>query len=232
MESRDHERVHGFPSSIVPTMEEKVVMDVLDSIPEDSGSSKENKGEMGDQDKASKQQNGEAREYQEDGSSADSKKQDVKANGDVEVPETKRDQGSVKPSISAKSIEDPSTSSDNLEARAENGELYGAPADASRDSKTDDQPPHAVSGKNDATETETKAVHARAEIRKHLSTAKLNSKTWTLPTPTPKVDPHGFEDPICDEFWKKVWMACAVHNVGWLRIRCRRLLKFLSPILD
>jgi len=29
MESRDHERVDGFPSSIVPTMEEKVVMDVV-----------------------------------------------------------------------------------------------------------------------------------------------------------------------------------------------------------
>jgi len=114
---------------------------VLDSIPEGSGSSKESKGEMGDQDKASKQQNGEAREYQEHGSSADFKKQDVKANGNAEVPETKRDQGSVRPLKSAKSIKDPSTSSANLEARAENGELYGAPADASRNPKTDDQPP-------------------------------------------------------------------------------------------
>ncbi|EMD31689.1 hypothetical protein CERSUDRAFT_59668, partial [Gelatoporia subvermispora B] len=38
-------------------------------------------------------------------------------------------------------------------------------------------------------------------------------KPWTLPTPTPKVDPDGFEDPICDRFWKDVWLACAVHNI-------------------
>ena len=209
MESRDHEQVHGFPSSIVPTMEEKVVMD---SIPEDNVSSEESKGQKGD--KAPKLQNGDARESQEHGGSAESKNQDVKTNGDAQTLEAKRDQSEVKTPRSAKSFRDPSASSTNPEARLEDGELYGAPADASRDSKTDDQPPHAVSGKNDATETEERAVHARAEIRKHISTTKFNSKIWTLPTPTPKVDPHGFEDPISDEFWKKVWMACAVHNVG------------------
>ena len=189
MESRDHEKVHGFPSSIVPTIEEKVVMETLDSIPEDSRSSRENT------------------------SSVESKNQDFKANGDGQVLDTKRDHSEVKTPRSAESLREPSASSANPEARVGNGELYGAPADASRDSKTDDQPPHAVSGKNDASETEEKAVHARAEIRKHIST-KFNPKIWTLPTPTPKVDPHGFEDPISDEFWKKVWTACAVHNVG------------------
>ena len=210
MESRDHEKVHGFPSSIVPTMEEKVVME---SIPEDSVSSKESKGQKGDHDKTLKLQNGDARESQAHGGSAESRNQDVKTNGDVQILEAKRDRSEVKTTRSAKSFRDPSTSSTNLGARLEDGELYGAPADASRDSKTDDQPPHAVSGKNDATETEERAVHARAEIRKHIST-KFNPKVWTLPTPTPKVDPHGFEDPISDEFWNKVWMACAVHNVG------------------
>ena len=189
MESRDHQKVHGFPSSIVPTMEEKVVMDTMDSIPEDGGPSGESKSEVG------------------------CKNQDVKTVGGTQVLETeaKRDHSEVKSPRSAKS----STSSTTAEARVDNGELYGAPADASKSPETDDQPPHAVSGKNDATETEEKAVHARAEIRKHLST-RLNPKVWTLPTPTPKVDPHGFEDPISDEFWKKVWMACAVHNVRLL----------------
>ena len=214
MVSRDHEKVHGFPSSIVPTMEEKVVIDILDSIPEDSVSSGESKREKRDSDKAPKLQNGDVRGSQEHGGSAESEHQDVKTNGDAQVLETKRDQSEVKTPRSAKSLRDPSASSTNLEARVEDGELYGAPADASRDPKTDDQPPHAVSGKNDATETEEKAVHARAEIRKHMSTNRSNSKTWTLPTPTPEVDPHGFEDPISDKFWKKVWMACAVHNVG------------------
>jgi len=208
MESRDHEKVHGFPSSIVPTMEEKVVMESLDSIPEGSVTSEESKGE-----KTPKPQGGDVRESQEHRSSAEYKNQDVKANGNAQVSESKRDQSEAKTQTSAKSFRDRSASSATIEARLENGELYGAPADASRDSKTDDQPPHAVSGKNDATVTEEKAVHARAEIRKHLST-KFNPKTWTLPTPTPKVDPRGFEDPISDEFWKKVWMACAVHNVS------------------
>jgi phospholipase D1/2 len=180
MESRDHQKVHGFPSSIVPTMEEKVVIDTMDSIPEDSGSSRTSKGEEGGSERSQQPQNGGAQEPRENASSA---------------------------------------SSTPVEARVDNGELYGAPADASRDPKTDDQPPHAVSGKNDATEVEEKAVHARAEIRKHLS-SKLNPRVWTLPTPTPKVDPHGFEDPISDEFWKKVWMACAVHNVKALVVTC------------
>ena len=235
MESRDHEKVHGFPSSIVPTMEEKVAMESLDTIHEGSGSSEEIKGEKREPDKAPRPQSGDPQESQEKRSPVESKNQDVKPNGDAQALETKRDSSEVETSKSAKPLRDTSVSSvssANREARVENGELYGAPADASRDSKTDDQPPHAVSGKNDATETEEKAVHARAEIRKHLST-KFNPKTWTLPTPTPKVDPHGFEDPISDEFWKKVWMASAVHNVSRIPCACRRrTLRPLSPLLD
>jgi phospholipase D1/2 len=235
MESRDHEKVHGFPSSIVPTMEEKVVMESLGTIHESSGSSEEIKGEKGKLDKASTPRSGDDGESQEQRSSMESKNQDVKPNGDAQALETKRDPGEAKTSKSAKPLRDTSmssVSSASREARVENGELYGAPADASRDSKTDDQPPHAVSGKNDATETEEKAVHARAEIRKHLST-KFNPKTWTLSTPTPKVDPHGFEDPISDEFWKKVWMASAVHNVSRIHlVRYRRTLRPLLPLLD
>jgi len=209
MESRDHEKVHGFPSSIVPTMEEKAVMQSLDPIHE---SSEENKGQKGDE--TPKPQNGDARESPEHGGSSESKSQHVKTNGSAQIPEAKGDQSEVKIPRPTKSFRDSPTPSANPEARVEGGELYGAPADASRDPKTDDQPPHAVSGKSDATETEEKAVDARAEIRKHILTTKFNSKVWTLPTPTPKVDPNGFEDPISDKFWKKVWMACAVHNVG------------------
>jgi phospholipase D1/2 len=213
MESRDHEKVHGFPSSIVPTMEEKVVMDTLDSIPEDSQSSRESKGEEGDADEPQKPQSEDAQEPQENTSPAEPKSQDANANGDAQILEVKQDHSGVRTPGSAKSIGNPSTAHNNIEARVDDGELYGAPADASKDPKTDDEPPHAVSGKNDATETEEKAVPARAEVRKHLST-KFNPKVWTLPTPTPEVDPHGFEDPISDKFWKKVWMASAVHNVG------------------
>lgn len=100
------------------------------------------------------------------------------------------------------------------EARTAGNQLFGAPADAST-VETDDQPPHARSGVEDADESEQAAVDARKLLRKHMS-AKLGNKTWTLPTPTPKVDPDGFEDPVCDEFWKGVWVASAVHNVRLL----------------
>lgn len=98
------------------------------------------------------------------------------------------------------------------QARAEGGQLFGAPADASRDANTDDQPPHARSEVDDADEEEQAAPGARSLLRKHL-TSKVGNNPWTLPTPAPKVDRNGFEDPISDEFWKNVWLACAVHNV-------------------
>ncbi|KAH8114370.1 phospholipase D [Phellopilus nigrolimitatus] len=95
-------------------------------------------------------------------------------------------------------------------------ELFAAPADASKNPQTDDEPPHARKDKVDASAEERAAVHARGEIRKHLS-ANVGAKPWTLPTPRPEVDPHGFEDPVCDEYWKNVWVACAVHNTEIFR---------------
>lgn len=105
------------------------------------------------------------------------------------------------------------SSGEPKEAIDESGDRFGAPADASKDAKTDDEPPHMMSGKNDADEQEEKAPSARANLRKHLA-ANLTSKTWTLPTPAPTVDSNGFDDPVSDAFWRKVWVACAVHNVS------------------
>ncbi|KAG5646538.1 hypothetical protein DXG03_003305 [Asterophora parasitica] len=90
--------------------------------------------------------------------------------------------------------------------RTDDGTLLGAPADASKSPQTDDEPPHARSGVNDADEEKAAPV-ARAFIRK-----AVNSKAWTLPTPRPKVDPESFDDPISDAFWKNVWVASAAHN--------------------
>jgi len=99
------------------------------------------------------------------------------------------------------------------QARVEDGELYGAPAGASTSEKMDNQPPHSQAGAvDDADEEERAAPGARSLLRKHLG-SKLGSKTWTLPTPRPKVDPEGFDDPVSDAFWKNVWVASAVHNV-------------------
>jgi phospholipase D1/2 len=98
------------------------------------------------------------------------------------------------------------------EARPLDGELYGAPANASA---ADTEPPHARSGVNDADQQEKEAPRARSVLRKHLN-ARLGNKIWTLPTPTPKVDPNGFDDPISEHFWQNTWIPCAVHNVSSL----------------
>lgn len=89
------------------------------------------------------------------------------------------------------------------------GQLYGVPANG--DAQHDDKIP-TTKLDDTGTENEKEALEARTTIRKHLS-AKFGSKQWVLPTPTPHVDPHGFEDPVCDAFWKDVWLASAVHNV-------------------
>ncbi|KAH7922026.1 phospholipase D [Leucogyrophana mollusca] len=100
---------------------------------------------------------------------------------------------------------------DPSEAHTADGEAFGAPAHASKNPEIDDEPPHAESGVNDADEEERAAPATRSILRKHLA-GNLGNKTWTLPTPAPNVDPHGFEDPVSDAFWKSVWVACAVHN--------------------
>ena len=97
---------------------------------------------------------------------------------------------------------------DPAEATAD-GELMGAPAntDPTRDDRVPGTRPE------DHTEIEEQAVGARGAIRRQLG-SRLSTKTWTVPTPTPHVDPHGFEDPVCEQFWKRTWVACAVHNVS------------------
>lgn len=93
------------------------------------------------------------------------------------------------------------------EAKTADGQLYGAPADAAAD---DAKPP---AGTGDVTSPDEQAAPAaRSILRQHLAT-KLGHGQWTLPTPKPNVDPHGFNDPIKDSFWKEVWVAAAVHNV-------------------
>ncbi|CCO37404.1 hypothetical protein BN14_11560 [Rhizoctonia solani AG-1 IB] len=97
------------------------------------------------------------------------------------------------------------------EATTPDGEKFGAPADASSTAYSDDQPPHARSGDKDFSPEEKEAVQTRNLLRKHLS-AGIGAKPWTVPTPAPEIDPHGFQDPVCDDFFKDVWVAAAVHN--------------------
>jgi phospholipase D1/2 len=87
-------------------------------------------------------------------------------------------------------------------------ELYGAPTHAT---KRDDVQPHARFDRQEGDENEKGAVRARSTVHKHLS-AKVNNKQWAVPTPAPFIDPHGFDDPVCDEFFEHVWLAAAVRN--------------------
>ncbi|CDO70864.1 hypothetical protein BN946_scf184801.g57 [Trametes cinnabarina] len=62
-----------------------------------------------------------------------------------------------------------------------------------------------------------KSSTGRSGYPAEASCSEAWDKQWQLPTPTPHVDPYGFEDPICDAFWKDVWVASAVHNTEIFR---------------
>lgn len=165
--TKDGEKVTGFASSVVPTLEEKVVAEQRPpperTVAGDHSQSVDTQGHQ----------------------SGDADQQ----HGDATNASRQSDEGRV------------------------DGELYGAPANA--DTQHDDQPP--VAQGKDSDEAEDKAPESRSILRKNLM-SKLGSKTgrgtYSIPTPTPYVDPQGFEDPICDEFWKDTWAACAAHNVN------------------
>ena len=95
--------------------------------------------------------------------------------------------------------------------RTQNLELL-SPADAPKSAETDNK--SLRFGASDTDEQEQSAPQARNVPRKPLN-AKFGNKIWSLPTPTPEVDPNSFEDPISEKFWNDVWVACAVHNVRW-----------------
>lgn len=100
---------------------------------------------------------------------------------------------------------------DPPEAHISDDQAYAAPTNASKSALTDDAVPHMHSGTKGASEEEQHAPRGRSNSQKHLA-GTLGNKTWTLPTPAPHIAPDYFEDPICDKFWKNVWVACAVHN--------------------
>ncbi|KAJ3730986.1 phospholipase D [Lentinula guzmanii] len=185
MFTKDGRKVPGFPSAIVPTLEEKIVME---HRPPES--------EADDDPIADQIQESTVSERDHDS---------VRDSSSNDAPSRSNHQESRKNDLADDTPEDPRV----------DGELFGAPAYASTSPQTDDQPPHARSHVDDADEQERAAPRARSLIRKQL-TSKLGSK-WTLPTPRPKVDPQRFDDPVCDEFWKNVWVASAVHNTEIFR---------------
>lgn len=137
--TRDGEEVPGFTSSMVPTLEEKVVAEQRPPKEQIHG------------------HNVQDETIEEEPGRKDSDQNTIKENGGP--------------------------------PRTDDGTLFGAPADAAKSPKTDDEPPRPASVVNDADEAEQAAPEARSHIRK-----RLNSKTWAPLTPRPQVDADGFEE--------------------------------------
>ncbi|BEI82309.1 hypothetical protein CcaverHIS002_0301770 [Cutaneotrichosporon cavernicola] len=93
-------------------------------------------------------------------------------------------------------------------------EMYGEPAGAV---EGDDRVPR----DGPVMPEEYDAVKARGVLRKQLN-AKPDSGRWSMPTPTPKIDPNRFHDPLDDTFWNDMWVDVAVHNTQIFRkvFRC------------
>jgi phospholipase D1/2 len=86
-------------------------------------------------------------------------------------------------------------------------------ADASMVSETYSKPSGPQIGKSDGDSEEQRVPRPRKSSRKNLN-IKSSQSPWAVLTPKPKYHADSFEDPICDEFWEDIWLACASHNVG------------------
>nr|XP_019045930.1 phospholipase D [Kwoniella bestiolae CBS 10118]OCF24860.1 phospholipase D [Kwoniella bestiolae CBS 10118] len=110
-------------------------------------------------------------------------------------------------------------------------ELYGTTANSfipehiknkeKHKSKNDDDVEEQIPGDLEKEKDDNAAIKARKTLRKHLN-AKVQVSAWNMPTPTPKINPNRFHDPLDERFWKDMWVAVAVHNTEIFRkvFRC------------
>lgn len=105
-------------------------------------------------------------------------------------------------------------------------ELFGAPANAHDD---DDAPPTKHTDRGEPDSQEKLAIAARKTLRKHLD-ANVGTSPWNLPTPTPKINPNMFHDPLDERFWKDMWVAVAVHNTEIFRKVFRAIVSCISGV--
>jgi phospholipase D1/2 len=88
-------------------------------------------------------------------------------------------------------------------------EKFGVPAGAPEGDGPPQRETEQLLPVEDSHDTQT----ARKILRRNLAAKSGPSGTWTMPTPTPKIDPNRFHDPLDEHFWKDIWVASAVHNV-------------------
>jgi phospholipase D1/2 len=94
----------------------------------------------------------------------------------------------------------------------------GKPSDenAPSDIANADKPDAQRRGSN----TQADSNQSAASRNKVTSAIRRNLKergAYTVPLAKPKVDPHGFADPLVDTFYKDVWLAAAVRNTQIFR---------------
>ena len=198
----------GFAGSVVPTMEEKTIFERRPSQVHGNGKPLFDLIE-GDE-SAGKEAQEETRGLTE------AKVQDEEDVGfGDQVPADKDQRGRGIPYIreppGARKSADKDTG-ENKAGQVGDGkeELYGMPANAHMG---DSEVPNANTERDESTEQERLAVKARKTLRKHLN-AKTKASPWSMPTPTPMIDPNRFHDPLDEKFWKDMWTAVAVHNVS------------------
>jgi phospholipase D1/2 len=104
----------------------------------------------------------------------------------------------------------------------DDGLLSGAPANAKFPSI--DEEAFSRSSKSDVSDEEQAPLGARATLRDNRGGKPGRKNVWTVPTTKPQVGPQDFEDPISDAFWKNIWVASAVHNVGVVLLSMAMLL--------
>jgi len=192
----------GFASSIVPTLEEKTIFERRPSAKHANGQPLFDVIEEGGEGNSS----GEPKEAQVPGS-------------------TKETDTIVDDNPEAKKAGAPA-----VVGQPGDKEMYGAPANATTD---DNEIPNQDTDRNDnieASEQEKAAIQARKVLRKHMG-AKVGMNAWNMPTPTPKINPNRFHDPLDERFWKDMWVAVAVHNTEIYRKVFRCIVSGYIPLL-
>lgn len=181
------ERTAGFAGSIVPTLEERTIFERRPSATHTNGKPLF--------DIIDEEESG-IRPVASHHSEAEVP--DDKAERGSYIPTDKKEGGRGVPVVQKKDSSAP--------------ERFGAPANATDGDES--LPTKNTDRGKVGSEDEELAIKARKTLRKHLN-AKVGMSAWSMPTPTPIVDPNRFHDPLDEKFWKDMWVAGAVHNVSY-----------------
>lgn len=184
----------GFASSVVPTLEEKTIFERQQSTQQANGR------HLFDLQEERSQQGG------QDGSQTKSKEEREEPS-ETNVPRKTKDHITLFDGDST--AQKPSVTRSQIESSSK--ELFGTPANIS--TLTDDLPVRGTDRQAKGTDEGQTALKARKILRKHLN-ANVQVSPWSMPAPTPDINPNSFRDPLDGRFWKNVWVATAVHNVS------------------